>query len=274
MRKSLLFTAAVAAVVVLSGVTVYAQTWATVEGQSSGTVGVTLGNPSVGYPIITAIGSAPVGSLDGYTYSSYSVFSQDSSGSGDLYGSSASFGSYTPAVGDAVTATGTYAPYHQIPEVDALTAVSAASSGNTVPTAPVFSIPTLVASGTGPIPESIAGYVLQVQNVELYTDAACTIPVSGNFATHANTTLYAEDGSANTMEVYVWASSYSTDGAMGGTPIPTGLVDLTGFMSQSSTFPPEMTPFQITPVAVPEPATIALVGTGLLGLFLIRRRRG
>jgi hypothetical protein len=95
--------------------------------------------------------------------------------------------------------------------------------------------------------------------------------VSGNFATHANTTLYAKDGSGDIMEVYVWASSYSVDGALGGTPEPTGLVDITGFMSQSSTFPPEMTPFSIT--EVPEPTALGLYGAGGLLMLVFRLRR-
>jgi hypothetical protein len=93
--------------------------------------------------------------------------------------------------------------------------------------------------------------------------------VSGNFATHANVTLYAKDASGNIMEVYDWASSYSVDGAFGGTPIPTGTVDMTGFVSQSGTFGPEFTPMSITSV-VPEPSTMALLGIGgtaCLGFF-------
>ena len=80
---------------------------------------------------------------------------------------------------------------------------------------------------------------MTLDNVSLYTDSAATVPVSGNFASHANVTLYAKDAGGNIMEIYDWASSYSTAGALGGTPEPTGTVDITGFISQSTTFPPK-----------------------------------
>ena len=111
---------------------------------------------------------------------------------------------------------------------------------------------------------------MTLDNVSLYTDSAATVPVSGNFATHANTTLYMKDSGGNIMELYVWASSYSTDGAMGGTAIPTGTVDVTGFLHQNGGFAPEMTPLSIT--QVPEPSTLVLAGLGLAGLLVSRRR--
>ena len=112
---------------------------------------------------------------------------------------------------------------------------------------------------------------MTLDNVSLYTDSAATIPASGNFASHANVTLYAKDAGGNIMEVYDWASSYSTAGALGGTPEPTGLVNITGFVSQSGTFSPEMTPISITPA--PEPTTFGLCGAGGLLALIFRLRR-
>lgn len=241
----------------------------TIFSDASGTA-VTYDNASGAYPVIAAVLSQP-GTLDGYTYSSWSFLAADSTGSLDLYGALPSGTAFTPAVGDAISVSGTYSPYHQIPEVGTLTALGLISSGNAVSSPGVYTIPQLTASGTGSIPQSLAGYLVTLDNVSLYTDSAATIPVSGNFATHANVTLYAKDGSGNIMEVYDWASSYAACGALGGTAEPTGLVDITGFISQSGSYAPELTPISITPV--PEPATLSLCGGGALLALIFRLRR-
>jgi hypothetical protein len=256
---------AIASAVVSLGANVLASDISTILSQPTGTP-ITLDSS----PIVTAILSAP-GTLDGYTYTSYSFLAQDTSGSLDIFGSLSGLG-YTPTVGDAITVSGTFSPYHQVPEIATVTAISATSSGNPGFGVPITTIPIAAASGTGTLPSSLAGTLLTIDNVTLYTDSGATVPVSGNFATHANTALYMKDSGGNIMELYVWASSYSTCGALGGTPIPTGTVDVTGFLSQSGTFGPEMTPFSIT--SVPEPSTLALVGLGVAGLLIRRRRIG
>lgn len=269
MKKHYLLAGLVVSTVVLSASNVLADSALTIFGKPTSTV-VTYDNASGAYPVITAVLSQP-GTLDGYTYSSWSILAADSTGSLDLFGALPGGTSFTPAAGEAISVSGTYSPYHQIPEVGTLTALSLISSGNAVSSPGVFTVPQLTASGTGPIPQNIAGQLVALDSVSLYTDSAATIPVSGNFATHANTALYAKDGGGNIMEIYVWASSYSTCGAMGGTPIPTGVVDITGFMSQSGTFSPEMTPFSITPA--PEPTTLSLCGGGLLLALVFHLRR-
>lgn len=252
----------------VSGSNALASSAATIFGLGTGTP-ATYDNASGAYPVITAVLSQP-GALDGYTYSTWSFLAQDSSGSIDLYGALPSGSTYVPTVGDAISVSGTYSPYHQIPEMGTMTSISQISPGNPVAAPTVYTIPQLTSSTT--IPQSQAGYLLALDNVSLYSDSAATIPVSGNFATHANTALYARDSGGNIMEIYVWASSYSVDGALGGTPIPTGNVDITGFVSQSGTFPAEITPLSIT--AVPEPTSFALFGAGgLLTLTLALRRR-
>jgi hypothetical protein len=106
----------------------------------------------------------------------------------------------------------------------------------------------------------------------LYTDSAATIPVSGNFALTPTPPLYMKDTGGNIMELYFWASSYSTDGAMGGTPIPTGPVDVVGFLVANwNLWRPEMTPYSSI-TQVPEPSTLVLAGLGLAGLLVSRRR--
>ena len=241
----------------------------TIFGDSTGTA-VTYDSASGAYPVVSAVLSQP-GTVDGYTYTSWSILAQDSTGSLDIFSTLSGLG-YTPTVGDAISVSGTFSPYHQIPEIATITSISLHSTGNAVSSPGVYTIPTLTASGTGAIPQGIAGQLVTLDNVSLYTDSAATLPVSGSFATHANVTLYAKDGSGNIMEIYDWASSYSTCGALGGTPEPTGLVDITGFVSQSTTFPPELTPFSITQVA-PEPTTLSLCGAGALLALIFHLRR-
>jgi hypothetical protein len=262
MKNKFLLASGIASAVISLGANALADNAATIEADPSGT--------AVNYTggIITSVLSAPVGSLDGYNYTKYAILAQDATGSIDLFGALPSGSTYVPTVGDQINVSGTYSPFDQIPEIASITSISQVSSGNTVPAPVVYTIPQLTSSST--IPLSQEGYLLSLNNVSLYTSSAATIPVSGNFATHANTTLYAEDGSGNIMEVYVWASSYSTDGALGGTPIPTGPVDITGFVSQSGTFPVQITPFSIT--SVPEPASMTLGGVAALLAMAWRRR--
>jgi hypothetical protein len=267
MTKNLLMATAIASAMGVCVSNALADSAAAIFSDPSSTA-VTYDNASGNYPIVSAILSEP-GTSDGYTYGSYSFLLEDGTGSLDIYTTAADLGSYTPTVGDALSISGTYSPYHQIPEIETITSVTLESSGNTVPSPTVSTIPTLTASTT--IPQSLAGSLFTLENVSLYTDAAATTPVSGSFATHANTTLYAKDADGNIMEIYCWASSYSTVGALGGTTIPTGSVDITGFLSQSGTYPVEMTPYSIT--SVPEPSSQAMFGVGGLLLALVLRRR-
>jgi len=224
-----------------------------IEQQSSGSA-ATLDSA----PVITFIGSQP-GTFGGHTYTSWSIFAQDSTGAIDLFGSlPGGTTEPTPTVGDAVNAAGTFSPFHQIPEIASMTSLTHVSTGNSVPTPMGYTVS-----------QSIAGYVLRLQNVTLYTDSAATIPVSGNFAA-ANTALYAKDSNGDIMETYFWYTSYSADGAMVGNPIPTGPVDIIGFVSQSGSFAPEITPLAF--VTVPEPSTMVLIALAMLGLLGFRRR--
>ncbi len=208
---------------------------------ASGTV-VTYDNASGAYPIVSAILSQP-GTVGTHTYTSWSFLAADSTGSIDMYGSLP--GAYTPQVGDGISLTGTYSPYHQIPEINAISAITQMSTGNALPATNAYSVADLTASTN--ISQNVAGHLIEVTNVTLYTDAGATMPVSGNFA-DGNTTLYAKDGNGNILEVYVWVTSYSTCAAFVGTPIPTGHVTVLGFVSQFSTFPVEMTPIQFIPL--------------------------
>jgi hypothetical protein len=261
-NRALLMTAIVGTALSF-GVNALASNVATLEGLGTTvTAGVMLDSS----PVITTILSQP-GTFGGHTYTTWAVLAQDSTGSIDVFGAMPS-GSYTtPTVGDAINAAGTWSPYHQIPELGTLTSISLASSGNAVPARPTTTIGYLNTSLT--IPQNLAGYPVEIDNVSLYTDSAATTPVSGNFA-GANTAFYMKDGGGNIMELYFWYTSYACDGAMVGTPIPTGLVDVVGLLSQSGTYGVEITPYSIT--QVPEPSTLALAALGVAGL-LIRRRK-
>lgn len=261
--KPALSAGAIASAVLLIGASAWASNIATIQSQSSGTSGLTLDSG----PIVTAIMSQP-GTVGGHTYISWAVLAQDTTGSIELFSSPASFGSYVPTVGDAITAKGTYTAFNQIPEFTSLTSISLTSQGNPVPASPISTIGGLNLSLT--IPQNQAGYAVQLNNVSIYTDSAATIPASGNF-TAANTTYYLKDSGDNIMPMYFWYTAYSSDGALVGTPIPTEPVDVVGLLSQSGSSPVQITPYSF--MAVPEPSSIALASLGLLGLLAVRRRQ-
>lgn len=232
---------------------------------ASGTAGVNV-SPD---PIVTYIASQP-GTGDGYTYGNWSILVQDNTGALDLFGHLPAGSSYTPAVGDAVNATGTYSPFDGIPEIETLTAIGADSTGNTVPAAPIYgnlsAIPTPLAVPS-PTPPTVSGYLINVDDVTILNTTG-----NADFPTHANGTYTIEDGSGNTMELYQWASSYSTAGALGGTLIPTGPVNIVGLVDEFSGSP-ELIPFGITPASTPEPTTLALATMGGGALLMALRRR-
>jgi PEP-CTERM motif len=235
---------------------------ATIQSQPGGTTGLTVDSG----PVVTAIMSQP-GTFNGHVYGSWAVLAQDTTGSLDVYSSAASFGSYLPNVGDVITASGTYSPYHQIPELASLTSISATSTGHPVPASPIATVAGLNSSLT--IPQNLAGYPVEIDNVTMYTDSAATIPATGSFP-NANTGFYLKDSAGNIMELYFWVTSYSCDGQMVGGAIPSGPFNVVGLLSQSGSFGVEITPYSFT--AVPEPSALALLGFGLLTCTVLRRR--
>lgn len=239
---------------------VSASTIGQIEAQPSGTL-VTLDSN----PVITVIGSAP-GTLDGYTYTNYAVIAADATGSIDLFGHLPTGDLYVPTIGDKIGAAGTYSPFDAIPEIATLTSLSKVSSGNAVP-API-PVTTSQLAGITSSSYNYLGHNLLLQNVE-FSGA------SGNFPTHANGTYTLTDLAGNNpLTLYQWASSYSTAGALGGTPVPTGAVNVEGIVDLFDGSP-EFVPFSITPAAAaPEPSSIVLLlsGIGALAFLLLRRR--
>ena len=244
---------AVATVAGLVGSNALAQNIATVEGLASGTA-----TSLTSDPVITAILSQP-GTTDGKSYSNWSFLVNDGTGSMDIFasGSSLTTLSYTPVVGQTISVSGTYSPYDSIPELEDVTAISSAGTG----IVPAIGTSTVATLNQSTIPNNIAGYLWTVDN-------ATISGISGTFGT-ANLTGSIADTSGS-MTLYYWATSYSMAVQnLYGSAIPTGPVDVTGFVDQFSGTD-EFVPISI--VAVPEPTTLALAGIGGLSMLFLRRR--
>jgi len=230
-------------------------------------------------PVITAIYSAPIGLSDGYTYSKWAVYANDGSsapavgtntygGSVDIFGA-LNTNAYTPVVGDKINipSGATWSPFDGIPEVSATTAtvINKVSSGNPVPSPTLVTIPQVLALAPLATNYNIVGYPLALDNVEF-----SSIPVSGIFPVHANLDINLTDGT-NTLEGFYWPSSYSAEDIYAGTTVPTGPVDVTGFLSEFGTGTAAVLQFTpITITSVPEPTSLSMLALG--GIGLIRRR--
>ncbi|MGA2244092.1 MAG: hypothetical protein ABSH48_03745 [Verrucomicrobiota bacterium] len=222
---------------------------------------VTYDNASGSYPVITAILSQP-GTFNGITYTSWSFLAADSTGSLDLYGALPSGGTFPPAVGDAISATGTYSPYHQIPEIEALSAITLQSTGNAVPPDQVETVSVL---NQATLPQNIAGSLIQLDNVTISGQTA------GEAFGIADLSLSVSDGTGK-MSFYYDPTSYSVASALlDGFTIPTGPVDVVGIDSVYAGAG-EFIPISIQPV--PEPISLSLgAAGGLLALILHQRRK-
>ncbi len=222
-------------------------------------------------PVITAILSAP-GTVNGLTYTNWSFLVNDGTGSLDIFGKMPAGNPYVPTVGDAISASGTYSPFHQIPEVASLTAISQISTGNPVPPIGSIGIPAL---NVPTQPFTNVEYLWTVRNV---TVSNGTDLVPSTWGT-SNLSLTITDSGNNSMTLFYWPTSYSMVNAnLFGKATPTGAVDITGFVSVFGTglsAVAEFTPLSITPASpAPEPASwiLALVG-GACGLTLACRRQ-
>lgn len=302
MSKSLLFTGAVVAAVVLSGVKVYAEDAGDIYGYTYNQVTTYDNENEVGldangeYPIITAVVSQP-GSVGGKNYTGWAILAADQTGSLDIFATATTLkavgqggygnsGSSTPTAGDAISAYGTFQPYHALPEMNFSTVATSnnyirlQSSGN--PTTGLSANPGTVSPLVLSISQldtvalasnvNVEGWYIELQGVTFsgggaYSGAFPT-PVQGNVS-------YTITEGGFSVQDYDYVTQYSTAGSLGGSSVPGGPVNVYGFMS---VYPstglaggglPEFTVTQI----VPEPSAFVLAGMGLLGLLAIRRRR-
>lgn len=247
------FPFALAAALMFLG-SAHASTIATIQTQPSGTPGQTADNG----PVITAILSQP-GMFNGRAYSNWALFVNDGTGGMEVYASAAAmsgFG-YTPAVGDIVNVTGTYAPYHQIPSLSPLTAITPVSSGNSVPP-PLLR--TIADINLMPLPLTVGGYMVQLDNVTIAGQ-------SGTFGLSDSPPGATITDATGTMRFYYWQSNFSAANVnLFGQPVPTEPVSMIGFVSVYVDHA-EFHPITI----IPEPAALGVLASGVL--IMLRRRR-
>jgi len=261
MKKNSLLAGLIVSTAALSAANALASDASAIFVDTTGTA-ETYDNASGAYPVITAILSRP-GTVNGKNYTSWAFLAQDSTGSLDVFGTLPTGSTYTPTVGDAISTSGTYAPYHQIPELGTLTAIALESSGNTLPSAQVQTVANL---DVDTLPQSISGQLIQIDN------ATISGQTTGETFGTANLTLTVADGTGS-MELYYWPTSYSAANAnLAGETIPTGPVDILGIDSVYNSTTPEFIPIWIQ--SVPEPTTMGLAGaSGLLALIFRLRQK-
>ncbi len=254
MRECILCTLALAVASLVTLTSANASNIATIEAQPTGTPGLTIDSG----PVVTAIVSQP-GTFNGKTYTSWSFLINDGTGSLHVYASAAVLSGlgYTPTVGDAITVTGTYSPYHQIPQLTTPTAISVSSSGNAIP-APLTK--TISAIKQSPLPLDIGGYMVEL-------DQATITGQSGFFGTTDSPPSATITDATGSMKLYYWPGTFSAANSnLFGQAIPTDPVSVIGFVSIYSGAA-EFNPISI----VPEPVAVSLLAMGGLALFWRQR---
>jgi len=258
-----------------------------IEAGTSPKTGVVYDNASGSYPVISAILSTPgtytVGTST-HTYTSWAFDATDGTGSLDMFGKMPSGSTFVPAVGEGMSATGTYSPFDGIPELETLTAISAQPTSVAIP-AP---IPITVAGVAGSqsvqgsttlnnkvLANGLSSYIVSLSDVKITAGYGTTVnPYATVFPNYAQATVATEsytitDTGGNTAEMFDWVTSYSTDDLFGGTAVPTGLVNMTGFVDSFA----EFVPMTITSANAPDASsTMAMLGIGSMVCLGFARR--
>src|SRR5580658_8484476 len=144
--------AAAASAIGICGSTALASDIAQIEGQANNSAASLSSDP-----VVTVVGSTPGTMVDGYTYTSWQYFVQDSSGALDMFYSSSLATGYTPTVGTTITASGNYSPFDDVPAIHRSSAnpISVSLAGTaSVPVLPVVTI-SQINVGTAPGPYGV-----------------------------------------------------------------------------------------------------------------------
>ena len=164
---------------------------------------------------------------------------------------------YVPTVGDTISVSGTYAPFHGIPEITSPTVTLISQNSSYVPpTAPVVTLTGTNGTDQNTLTTSTEGRLVTLQGVEV-----TGLSNADEQFEAANLTGTITDTSGNTETFYYYPTSFSTEVQLANgnnniyfQPFPSGLVDITGLASvytSGTTSTPEFIPLSISDSLVP-----------------------
>jgi hypothetical protein len=253
-----------AAAVILPAGTSQAVTFANIAAANaagSGTVTVNSTPPS---EVVTISNVLNVNATNGFN-----VDVQDSSGGTELFRfpASAFVGGFTPAVGDVIDVTATDSPFQGNNEFSNVGASVTLDSTGTF-TAPAATTTQVNDAFAGAL--NAANKILLDETVTLNNVIITPVTV-GQTAFATNGSYDATDASGTTILFINAATSASAVNVFAGQNIPTGPVNVTGFVDWFSTGSEiEINPTAITPA--PEPAALGLIAAA--GALMTIKRRG
>jgi len=302
--KWLLAIGAVACAVLLAGTTVLADYAYDIEATvTPNTVGVLYNGQGDGgnnQAIVNALVGVPT-TVYGRSYTTYIWFATDASGSIDIFDNSSTHVTSGWAIGDVVSLTGYYSPFHGLPEITAPYTTLSSSGTAVAQPVPQVTIPQITGNpfdtplcgplsqggdprfggGNGEGDADVEGYYLEVMDVSVSGGQAYWGTYQTYQNTPANPSYVITDQAGNTMEMYDYCSSYAACQALANRPVG-GTVDIYGFCDSfitttkvgstiATNWGDEIVPTAI--VQVPEPSSFMLAGVGLLSVLAVIRRR-